>query len=597
LSTLCTKKVIADFLESPSDRVMVLNGSWGVGKTFFWNSLAQTFTASEPQSHSWVSLPEDLAKYSYVSLFGMASITQIKSTAYFEATKIRKNTNRSDVSNFDEIIEKTEPFKAWLSKRRGILVWLSQHPKVAAFLGNTDPNEILASMSGQFLSNHIICFDDFERISSKLGADEILGFISELSEKRRCKVLIIMNQHELEDSQIAIYKRLREKVVDIEHEYMPTAEEGIHILQQRYQVPDEVMRACRMVQTNNIRILERIIRYSEKLSPLMKDYLPITKESILNSLALYALSYLTIKNEVPPPEYFRAIKLEQSTTDQDFEKYFSDVVDQTVDEEAEQRRSWKTYIEKFGYSHTSELDLVIFDLVERGYIDTDKFTTLANQFDAENRKHQSGNQLSSLWSEFRHTISLDDNDFINRMSEIVRSSVHDLGLPSINSVVNFLIDMDRKELAIDLLEIYIEANRHKPEKLDVGELFPRSDIRTEVSSRLENAFKEEMVLPCLKEVLKDVGAGGSWGARGKEVFLSATVAQYYDVFDNLHGAEFEDCLRGALFYKNVSNADQECKVATTRAIEALLNVAQAHGKAGLLLLRNHGISPPGEKSS
>jgi hypothetical protein len=44
----------------------------------------------------------------------------------------------------------------------------------------------------------IICFDDFERLSSKIDLKDIMGLISYLKEQKICKILLIMNEKELD---------------------------------------------------------------------------------------------------------------------------------------------------------------------------------------------------------------------------------------------------------------------------------------------------------------------------------------------------------------------------------------------------------------
>jgi hypothetical protein len=44
----------------------------------------------------------------------------------------------------------------------------------------------------------IVCFDDFERLSSSMELEEVLGLISELKEQKNCSVVMILN----EDQQI-----------------------------------------------------------------------------------------------------------------------------------------------------------------------------------------------------------------------------------------------------------------------------------------------------------------------------------------------------------------------------------------------------------
>lgn len=56
-----------------------------------------------------------------------------------------------------------------------------------------------------------MCFDDFERISPNLSITEILGFISELKEQHKCKIVIINNNDSLKEQDSLNHKKDFEK--------------------------------------------------------------------------------------------------------------------------------------------------------------------------------------------------------------------------------------------------------------------------------------------------------------------------------------------------------------------------------------------------
>jgi hypothetical protein len=52
----------------------------------------------------------------------------------------------------------------------------------------------------------IVCFDDFERLSSSMELEEVLGLISELKEQKNCSVVMILNEDELGDNKETLDK-------------------------------------------------------------------------------------------------------------------------------------------------------------------------------------------------------------------------------------------------------------------------------------------------------------------------------------------------------------------------------------------------------
>lgn len=74
-------KILDEFLAS-DDRVAVIKGEWGVGKTHFWNRYYE-----DKRNKREI---EQIA-YSYVSLFGLNSIGEIKKNYSLPLYRLIKN--------------------------------------------------------------------------------------------------------------------------------------------------------------------------------------------------------------------------------------------------------------------------------------------------------------------------------------------------------------------------------------------------------------------------------------------------------------------------------------------------------------------------
>ncbi len=65
------------------DKVAVIKGRWGVGKTYFWNKyIAQRMSANDL---------EQIA-YSYISLFGKTSLSGVRKSIFHSAKPISSDT-------------------------------------------------------------------------------------------------------------------------------------------------------------------------------------------------------------------------------------------------------------------------------------------------------------------------------------------------------------------------------------------------------------------------------------------------------------------------------------------------------------------------
>jgi KAP family P-loop domain len=68
-----TKQEICRFLQGTDPQTLCVTGKWGVGKTFLWSTTLDDLRKSNRLS---------LARYSYVSLFGLNSLDYVKSALF-----------------------------------------------------------------------------------------------------------------------------------------------------------------------------------------------------------------------------------------------------------------------------------------------------------------------------------------------------------------------------------------------------------------------------------------------------------------------------------------------------------------------------------
>ncbi|HBU4199419.1 TPA: hypothetical protein MCX57_004623, partial [Klebsiella pneumoniae] len=80
-------KILDEFLAS-DDRVAVIKGEWGVGKTHFWNRYYE-----DKRNKREI---EQIA-YSYVSLFGLNSIGEIKKKLFPSTIPLNQKLYREDL--------------------------------------------------------------------------------------------------------------------------------------------------------------------------------------------------------------------------------------------------------------------------------------------------------------------------------------------------------------------------------------------------------------------------------------------------------------------------------------------------------------------
>lgn len=190
IRTVLLEKLTDDAIERGT--VTVLSGPWGCGKTHLW----QHEIVSELRDRGVVTL----------SLFGLESIAALKTQLMnkcliLKAQSLKKGKFIQAFSGGKNLL--LEGFKKTLKGvdsviGTNLLSW------------NIDPLQLVDEKL-------IVCLDDIERISSKVGLDEVFGLTNYLAEHKRCKILLIMNEEALlkeENPNAKTMKKYKERVVD-----------------------------------------------------------------------------------------------------------------------------------------------------------------------------------------------------------------------------------------------------------------------------------------------------------------------------------------------------------------------------------------------
>lgn len=159
---------------------ILLNGSWGCGKTYFWK-----YTLKEIAKNNNF-------KTIYVSLNGISKIDDLDYQLFIKLLPFISDQENKAIKNatafFGNIIN-----------------------KVSSHYLKSSISDIFKGVSIDTFnfSKYIVCFDDLERCL--IPVKEVLGFINNLVEHKNLKTIILAHEQEINKS--FGYERIKEKVV------------------------------------------------------------------------------------------------------------------------------------------------------------------------------------------------------------------------------------------------------------------------------------------------------------------------------------------------------------------------------------------------
>ncbi|OWV75984.1 hypothetical protein ATY77_05280 [Rhizobium sp. R634] len=317
MSVKNVRSAIETFLSTSDPQVLCISGAWGTGKTFNWKSTVRALR-DKPGAIA-------LNEYAYVSLFGLNSIAEVK-TQILQSMVVRAQIGDTpDLTTFSNMLSTAES-----GLKKGIV------KSVTGVLGTR--GEALVSAMGFLTNRMIICLDDFERKGEKLRASDVMGLMTYLKEERSCKIVLLLNDSQLEDRKT--YDSYLEKVVDIHLRFEPTAEEiGFIALPDDDELSKMVRERAMFLGISNVRVIRKVHGLVKGLAPLLKDYAPIVTENAVSTVVLMGWSYF--EPEVGPDlEY-----LKRANT------YDSDKEDTDLD------LKWRDLLRGYRFGHADKFDL------------------------------------------------------------------------------------------------------------------------------------------------------------------------------------------------------------------------------------------------
>ncbi len=223
-------------IENDNEFVAILSGEWGIGKTYFWNEFKEKNLTSK--------------QVVYVSLFGLNSLDEIKNEIIFQLSKYTKFLNKSR------------------NKIKSLKGGNIKFDDIGFSIGGALINSSLSFFSTKDFNNIVICFDDFERLSDKVSLKDVMGLVSQFKEQKKCKVIMILNEKELNklstidgkkyDEIFALYK---EKIVDYTFNYQPNFNEIFKIIEKdiEYFQTEWVSDFFKEINLENIRIMKQVV--------------------------------------------------------------------------------------------------------------------------------------------------------------------------------------------------------------------------------------------------------------------------------------------------------------------------------------------------
>lgn len=423
------------FLSRADPEVLSIAGRWGVGKTFAWDGTLAARRQSTP-----------LRRYAYVSVFGLRSLDALKTAIVQSTVPLDGPELEPTVESFVEHISSFAGLRRLgeQAARKGLNVF-GKGAAAVPYVGKLA--DLLAPGAALLIRDQIICIDDIERAGQGLDVADILGLVSSLRERRRCKVILLLNEDGLGE-QGRKYRDYLEKVVDQAVKFEPTPEESASAaVDGQDALGRQLAERTVRLGIRNIRVIRRIRRFLRQIEPHMAGLHPGVAGRVATSIAL--LGWCVFEPTLAPD-------LEHVRRHARFGGLFTDEKRDIDELRADQ------LLQGYGFGSFDDLDEVILAGLQAGAFDRDSLVAILAGVDRELAKDDVLQAIAKPWTILRGGLGDDADSFAAAVAEAIETHGRAMTPVDASTALHFLRELGRADEADRLLPIYVDAQDGKP---------------------------------------------------------------------------------------------------------------------------------------
>ncbi|NLS28924.1 hypothetical protein S2M10_39370 [Sphingomonas sp. S2M10] len=429
MSTAVVRAEIARFLSSPEPEVLCISGHWGVGKTYSWRMFYE-----EAERNGRLGM----SRYAYVSLFGLATLADLRS-AVVENTVVAGGNATPDAHSLYDMLRRGEK----LARKSRVAIDIA-----AGFFRMKDAGDALYRAAFLSVQRQMICFDDLERAGKSLEMRDLLGLASMLREQRNCKVVLLLNKERVDKEQQEELDRQLEKVVDTFLVFEPTSLEAAAIaIAGEDMVANTLRERLASLNITNMRVMKKIERWARIIEQELAGSEKKTLEQATATVVLCGWCFLQ-RDLAPTLDFVRSFNSMSGLF--------------KPKEEPPQQARWRDLLRAYNYGSTDELDEMILGGVLVGYFDGGRLRAAAKVIEEKRRHADREDSYSKAWELYHKSLAVDDADVLDAMHAGARENLTTITPVNMNSSVRFLRRYGRDTQASELVEAYVEANRSTP---------------------------------------------------------------------------------------------------------------------------------------
>ncbi len=539
------------------DKVAVIKGRWGVGKTYFWNKyIAQRIAAKNLNQVTYI----------YISLFGKTSLSDVKKSMFYSEpinsdAKIEK-ASKNQSASLSSLTNLQHCMKKVINKVRSKALSLNLFVKdYQDILAAEKFSNIISGFEYSLIDNYVICFDDLERKADTLTVKEVIGLIDELVTRKNCKVVLIFNENELgentgkkgENTNKKEFISYREKIVDIELNYEPTCVENM-----KHVFPDDsehlaiIENVVNELDIKNIRVLRKIHWIIKKFFVFFDELPNSLKEEFITHAAFLCWGYfICSKTDSIPFETIKShLEKERSWTSFVYDRQQGKTLknQKTADEKKciEITINLKLSPSRF-YSH-------IIHYLEQGFVNEEALHTTVSDILKLAEIEQFNIRHRKAWDIYTNSFENNLKKFIDALKDILNEDIAILEWHDFSQNINVLEEF--REDVSGYVKSYVKLNPEKLKKIDPSDPWDMDRIKNEELKDAIYKIHEENKDFNIDDIAEKIALSKGWDDEDVDFLSSRKKSDFYtwmkEPSENLMGK-----VRGLLKFRSMGSSQSD----------------------------------------
>jgi hypothetical protein len=417
-----------------------------------------------------------------------------------------------------------------------------------------------------------------ERKGKSLDIKDVLGLVSLLKEQKKCKVVLLLNDGEegLED-----YIKYREKVIDFELEFSPTAEESAEIAFDGTELNDyaaEILKESSVkLNIRNIRVLKKIERLVKLVIPYLEDYEQEITHQVVHSLTLFSWCYYYHNTDEAP-----SLDVLIDLTSFSFEKRFA--------EDGDEQKKWKSIIHSYGYGETDEFDLLLSASVRTGYFIEDEIKTKASKKNKEVIATKSAGAFHIAWDLYHDSFDDNQNEVVITLYDNFKKFIKYIAPRNLDGTVCLFRELGENDKAEEIIDLYIDTRKEEIDLFNPDGYSYFGGIEDKsIIEKFKAIYQASVISETGKQVLERITGKNVWNQEDEIVLSNTSIDEYYEIFKSVKEKDLRTSfINTCLQFGRFLNASCQQTEITNRVIEVLKRIAK-ESKINKSRVRLYGI--------